>query len=875
MAEQKSPVTQPITKDVKDLRFSNLYTNLTNQTVGSYKFSDMVNAITSAEVGGDKTNIKGEPTKGWPYIFTKSGKTSSAFGPIQITYSTVLDYFVGAGSEKEQKARLNNNEFVAGFTQLPDGVKNYIKKFVAQGIKKRNNKKPQDGGAYGNLGVGDISKEDHEKYYPFLMGVHFREKKKLAKANPYSVDGNEVESFVNAHYGDTAHQNSDVQEKRTKSRNNLISKVNDSLALIAKPVRDPNLDPFKPLPETMLSDDSDVVEDGTTDTLETVMQEEFQRDVDAADRDEQKQQAATLETIQTKDVAPETLDAIPVIDVPAEPEQPGLFDRFMGMFSSDDRDAQNEKVRQDLLKELRTETIIPPAMNEGGMAMDRQMSMFEDGGLMDEGGTTDPVSGNDVPPGSTQEEVRDDIPAQLSEGEFVFPADVVRFIGLEKLMNLRQEAKAGLARMDAMGQMGNSEEATIPDDIPFTLDDLDIEDDPMEFQVGGLVPNQFGIMQQPSQFATYTPHSYQAPTIPVGQPVQQQPLQTGFTPLTTPAVPTGGGTVPTFEQLMPTTTGRYDELKEYINNETGQTMTIPFVDGQPIYPIPEGFVEVQTDVVEAVDPEETAVPTARPETVTGRDDPSDDQRMDDGLGPGGGRVTLGGEIFEGPTGFYGEGIKTRKFQGNVYGGTKVGVSFDMPSGIPGVMSGLSTAAGLATGKGIAKDATATFTLANETVTVDAVKYNKIKQAGFRGEEAEKIVAELQNKSRITAALRDRSKVKRQLEKAKETGDINKAAAAELKLAQIEATKMGVSIDGKTTSELKSETLAAVQRKAAENAAKKAAEQAANQGNTQYESDKGESRNEYSFESYSDNVAKGTEDRGYGSAYDSDVLGLAD
>ena len=45
--------------------------------------------------------------------------------------------------------------------------------------------------------------------------------------------------------------------------------------------------------------------------------------------------------------------------------------------------------------------------------MAKQMDMFDDGGLMDEGGTVDPVSGNDVPPGSTQEEVRDDIPAQL------------------------------------------------------------------------------------------------------------------------------------------------------------------------------------------------------------------------------------------------------------------------------------------------------------------------------------------------------------------------------------------------------------------------------------------------------------------------------
>lgn len=106
-----------------------------------------------------------------------------------------------------------------------------------------------------------------------------------------------------------------------------------------------------------------------------------------------------------------------------------------------------------------------------------QMKMFEEGGLKEEGGMVDEVSGNDVPIGSTREEVRDDIPAQLSEGEFVFPADVVRFIGLEKLMMLRQEAKAGLKRMEEMGQMGNSEEATLPDDMPFDMEDLDLEEE--------------------------------------------------------------------------------------------------------------------------------------------------------------------------------------------------------------------------------------------------------------------------------------------------------------------------------------------------------------------------------------------------------------
>src|SRR5210317_2669886 len=129
-------------------------------------------------------------------------------------------------------------------------------------------------------------------------------------------------------------------------------------------------------------------------------------------------------------------------------------------------------------------------LSKGG-DMKKQMEMFEEGGLKQEGGTIDPVSGNDVPPGSTQEEVRDDIPAQLSEGEFVFPADVVRYIGLEKLMRLRQEAKQGLKQMEAMGQMGNSDEATMPDDLPFEETDLDIEDD-LEYNVGGYVQAQQG-----------------------------------------------------------------------------------------------------------------------------------------------------------------------------------------------------------------------------------------------------------------------------------------------------------------------------------------------------------------------------------------------
>ena len=59
------------------------------------------------------------------------------------------------------------------------------------------------------------------------------------------------------------------------------------------------------------------------------------------------------------------------------------------------------------------------------MALEKQMDLFQEGGMIDEGGTTDPVSGNDVPTGSLKKEVRDDIPAQLSEGEFVMPAKAI------------------------------------------------------------------------------------------------------------------------------------------------------------------------------------------------------------------------------------------------------------------------------------------------------------------------------------------------------------------------------------------------------------------------------------------------------------------
>ena len=111
--------------------------------------------------------------------------------------------------------------------------------------------------------------------------------------------------------------------------------------------------------------------------------------------------------------------------------------------------------------------------------------LFAEGGMNDQGGTVDPVSGNDVPAGSLQNEVRDDIDAKLSEGEFVIPADVVRYIGLERLMKLRDEAKQGLSRMAEIGQMGNAQEVSNPEALHEGEDGFESEIDDIMQEVDG------------------------------------------------------------------------------------------------------------------------------------------------------------------------------------------------------------------------------------------------------------------------------------------------------------------------------------------------------------------------------------------------------
>ena len=85
----------------------------------------------------------------------------------------------------------------------------------------------------------------------------------------------------------------------------------------------------------------------------------------------------------------------------------------------------------------------------------------------------DPVSGNPVPPGARPEEVRDDVPIMASEGEYVIPANVVRYLGLDRIEKMVKQAKKALQELDAEGRIGGATE----DDLPFSMEDLQAVDE--------------------------------------------------------------------------------------------------------------------------------------------------------------------------------------------------------------------------------------------------------------------------------------------------------------------------------------------------------------------------------------------------------------
>ena len=206
--------------------------------------------------------------------------------------------------------------------------------------------------------------------------------------------------------------------------------------------------------------------------------------------------------------------------------------------------------------------------SEGGMAIEEQMAM-NFGKIPDNTVGQDPVSGNDIPLGSTAENVRDDIPTNLSEGEIVVPADVVNFHGVKLFEDLRAEAKLGYAQMAQDGRIGGQpmdNDVDMDMDISLTLEDLETSDDaePVQMDEGGLLDddentNLIGGEEQFNQGPYYS--------------------QKGGFDMENAYAGTG-------------TSGPVLEMREYMNDD-GHRIFITFIDGVPQMEIPEGYYPVE------------------------------------------------------------------------------------------------------------------------------------------------------------------------------------------------------------------------------------------------------------------------------------------
>ena len=135
-------------------------------------------------------------------------------------------------------------------------------------------------------------------------------------------------------------------------------------------------------------------------------------------------------------------------------EKDGLMHQLENYFKVSDRSIKNLMPKlstrgRDLTDKEQAEIMKQAFKNKGGMIDNQMVKAFAIGGEV-----TDPISGNEVPEGSFPNEVRDDVPAMLSEGEYVVPADVLRFYGLKFFEDLRGNAKIELQRMSQDGRMG-------------------------------------------------------------------------------------------------------------------------------------------------------------------------------------------------------------------------------------------------------------------------------------------------------------------------------------------------------------------------------------------------------------------------------------
>jgi hypothetical protein len=216
------------------------------------------------------------------------------------------------------------------------------------------------------------------------------------------------------------------------------------------------------------------------------------------------------------------------------------------------------------------------------MVEDEQMNrLMQEGGMADDGMNREPVTGNEIPPGSLASEVRDDIDVKLSEGEYVIPADVLRYYGVRFFEDLRAQAKQGMMEMEADGRIGGTPVNAQGVPMEGQEEELTPEEEQMLVEaLGGSGMAYGGMVQQPAP----TPYQDQATMyqMPEGMGGPMGMQEGGLTRDST-------STFDRTQFTIPESSGAF-ESRKYINPTTGEEKTVQFLDGLPMGFVPEGFV---------------------------------------------------------------------------------------------------------------------------------------------------------------------------------------------------------------------------------------------------------------------------------------------
>ena len=132
--------------------------------------------------------------------------------------------------------------------------------------------------------------------------------------------------------------------------------------------------------------------------------------------------------------------------------------------------------------------INPAKMNEGG-SVEKEVDFVKD----------DDEEPADPPPGATPEEVADDIPAYLSTGEYVLPANVVRYLGLERIVEMHKGALQQLQQMEDLDIIENVDENGMVEEDDDEMEYLDEPEGVVKTTLVIAKPHPSGMMAMPFQ----------------------------------------------------------------------------------------------------------------------------------------------------------------------------------------------------------------------------------------------------------------------------------------------------------------------------------------------------------------------------------------